>query len=184
MPEYGWRTREVRERLLGQKPSKGWPRVDHVCHTARAPLWPRVAHAGHTWTCQSPPKNLDNFAPPSIPFKSLHFPPFFSKKKRCEIPSMIFSQIFSTSKQHNFLIRSRNWVIQVGDCSYSSPLPFPSGCVTVWLIFWQISSENRTSSCNWGRVHNFVISSFLTSNLLGVSSSIYICLFSECYWER
>ena len=184
MPEYGWRTREVRERLLGQKPSKGWPRVDHVCHTARAPLWPRVAHAGHTWAGQIPTKNLDHFAPLSLYFKTLQFPPFSLKKKKCEIPSMIFSQFFSTSKHHNFLIRSRNWVIQVGDCSYSSPLPFPSGCAAVWSIFWQISSEKRTSSCNWGRVHNFVISSFLTSNLLGVSSSIYVCLFSECYRER
>ena len=86
-------TAEERERLLGQKPSKGWPRVDHVCHTG---------------TGQSPPKKLDNFAPPSILFKSLQFPPFSFKKKKCEIPSMIFSQFFSTSKHHNFLIRSRN----------------------------------------------------------------------------
>ena len=52
--EFGYpNTAEERERCarrsLGQKPSKGWPRVDHVCHTARAPLWPRVAHADHTW---------------------------------------------------------------------------------------------------------------------------------------
>ena len=160
MPEYGWRTREVREEVARPKGQARWPRVDHVCHTARAPLWPRVAHADHTWRWLKGHFVLDNFALLPILFKSLQFPPFVSKKKDCEIPSMIFSQIFSTSKHHNFLIRSRNWVIQVGDCSYSSPLPFPSGLAAVWLIFWEISSENRTSSCNQGSVHNFVISSF------------------------
>ena len=160
MPEYGWRTQEVREEVTRPKGQARWPRVDHVWHTARAPLWPRVAHADHTWGWLMVTSVLDNFALLPILFKSLQFPPFVFKKKDCEIPSMIFSQIFSTSKHHNFLIRSRNWVIQVGDCLYSSPLPFPSGLAAVWLIFWEIFTENRTSSCNWGRVHNFVISSF------------------------
>ena len=91
-----------------KRPSLEWPRVDHVCHTARAPLWPRVAHAGHTWAGKMSLKILDNFAPPSILFKLLQFPPFSLQEEKSEIPSMIFSQFFSTSKHHNFLIRSRN----------------------------------------------------------------------------
>ena len=86
MPEYGWRTRGVRERCArgcsAKRPSLEWPRVDHVCHTARAPLWPRVAHAGHTWADQNVHKKLDHFAPLSLYFKTLHFPPFSQKKKK------------------------------------------------------------------------------------------------------
>ena len=148
--------RAARGSLLGQRPSK-----EATCATRPELL---SGHVWHTLTTRGVGWKvtfiLDNFALLPVLFKSLQFPPFVLKKKDCEIPSMIFSQIFSTSKHHNFLIRSRNWVIQVGDCSYSSPLPFQSGLAAVWLIFWEIYSENRTSSCNQGRVHNFVISSF------------------------
>ena len=52
-----------------------------------------------------------------------------------------------------------------------------------WL-FWWFYPKIRTSSWSWGSVHIFVISSFITFNLLGVSSSICMCMYGECYWER
>ena len=161
MPEYGWRTWEVRGRSLVAKgqglASTCGGRVPHGPASSLAACGTRAPHVGWlAWSLNFVDKN----ALLPILFKSLQFPPFVSKKKNCEIPSMFFSPIFSTSKYHNFLIRSRNWVIQVGDCSYLSHLPFPSGLSAVWLNFWEIYSENRTSSCNQGSVHNFVISSF------------------------
>ena len=106
-------TAEERKRCAGEAP---WPlslgmatpcggRVPHgptsplvPCGT-RAPNmdWAGVAY----FCCTKMP-----FSP--LPFKCFHLPPFVLKKKKFEIPSRIFSPIFSTSKHHNFLIRSRN----------------------------------------------------------------------------
>jgi hypothetical protein len=49
-------------------------------------------------------------------------------------------------------------------------------------FFWALYSENRTSSFFKGSELIFWISSFITLNYLGVSSSIYTCMFGECYW--
>ena len=157
-------TAEERERCAGEvwwPKAKAWlPRVEAMCHTAQPTLWPRVAHVPHTWAWLAWPNFCGQKCPSSLPFKSLQFPPFGFQEERFEIPSMFFSPIFSTSKHHNFLIRSRNWVIQVEDCLYSSPLPFPSDLAVVWLMFGVIYLENRTNSWNQGSVHILVISSF------------------------
>ena len=152
--------RDAREKQGGQRP---WP-----CHHVWSPCATRPNQPSNPMWHTCPTRGKAGLVlifcgqkyPSSFLFKSLQFPSFVSKKKNCEIPSMFFSPIFSTSKHHNFLIRSRNWVIQVGDCSYSSPLPFPSDLAAVWLIFGVIYSENRISSWNQGSDHILVISSF------------------------
>ena len=49
-------------------------------------------------------------------------------------------------------------------------------------LFWGLYTENRTSTLIKGSGLIFEISSFKTFNYLGVSSSIYTCMFGECYW--
>ena len=52
-----------------------------------------------------------------------------------------------------------------------------------WVFKW-FYPENRDSLWFGGISLIFVISSFITFNLIEVSSSICTCMFCECYWER
>ena len=96
----------------GQKAIAWWPREPHVDRIPLSTCGPHGPHVGHQQRGQ-----FGHFD--SLFFLSLKFPfpsHLFSRRKS-EIPYRKSSQIFSTSKHYNFLIWTRNWVIQVGGWS-------------------------------------------------------------------
>ena len=132
----GWRTEGAREKTSQAVRPLGLAVWEAVGPTVKGALCPRVGHAppmargwrGLTW--------LVDFGLLSPPISSLSLSILKNKKKSFSFPAKESSPIFRFSKHHIFLIRSRIWVIQVGECSYLSPLTSPSGLVAVrsWFL--------------------------------------------------
>ena len=155
------------------------PREPHVDRVPLSTCGPRGPHVG---TSQG---YFGHFAFPSLfPLNNLFPSHFIFKKKEEKVKSRIenslqFSQLpntitftyelgfewFKLEVVHNRVL----YLLQV-----------------VWGLFdrffWGLYTENRTSFFIKGSELIFWISSFITLNYLGVSSSIYTCMFGECYW--
>ena len=102
MPEYGWRTREVREGVCS---AKGQARGGHVWTTCGT-RWPHVGMA-------ESPLIFGQICPSSLLLKWPLFPPFSYNLNNIKSENLQFCSWFLISYfDHNSLIRTRNWVIQ------------------------------------------------------------------------
>ena len=175
-------TAEERERCAGEAP---WPpRVEAVCHTGQPALWSRVAHAPHMGTGLIWPIFIGQKCP-SLSFLlnasiSLHL---FSRRKnlksRLEF-SLQFSQLPNTiTFSYEVRIEWFKLAIVRNRVLYLFQVILQS----FDLVFKMFYPENRDSSWWRGIDFIFVISSFITFNLLRVSSSICMCMYYECYRE-
>ena len=173
--------REGKERTNDQLPCQPTcgPREPHVDSIPLSMCDPRGPHAVDMAWC-----HLSSLSLSLLSFKYSHSLPFHFKKKKLE-------SRLEKALQFSHLPNTITFTYELGFEWFKLEIVHNRVLYlfqVVWglfdWLFWGLYTENRTSTLIQASVHIFGIYSFKTFNYLGVSSSIYTCMFGECYWVR